>query len=134
MPNGICSIFTISLKTIVEQLILLGGVYLNPVLSQLGKVKDSATVSALSQMRYYDQLCTVLAVNKVDLRAMIDAMLLPARADAWWEFFLSGVPENQLARPEEYNFNRNLIHSPAWIALLLTKFNVPPPVLGVILG
>ncbi|KAJ3318939.1 hypothetical protein HDV06_006928 [Boothiomyces sp. JEL0866] len=119
-----------NVKWIIEKMTELGGSYLSPILLPLGKIRDSVGVSPLAQMRLYDQLSTAMAVNKVDLRALIDAIAAPARVDKIWAFYLASVPDNQLARPEEYNFDLNNIHNPIWVALLYTKFSIPPPPLG----
>ncbi|KAJ3269686.1 hypothetical protein HDV01_001114 [Terramyces sp. JEL0728] len=119
-----------NVKCLIEKMTLLGGSYLSPILLPLGKLRDSVGVSPLQQMRLYDQLTTSMAVNKVDLRALIDAIASPARVDKFWGFYLASVPDNQLARPEEYNYDLNNIHNPLWVALLYTKFSIPPPPLG----
>ncbi|KAJ3000336.1 hypothetical protein HDV02_006143 [Globomyces sp. JEL0801] len=108
----------------------MGGSFMTPILSQLNKIRDSVTSSPLNQMRVYDNLCTAMAINKIELRPLIDAMILPFRVDQFWDFFLSGIPENQLARPEDYNYKKVYIQMPIWISLFYTKFNVPPPPIG----
>ncbi|KAJ3309526.1 hypothetical protein HDV04_005966 [Boothiomyces sp. JEL0838] len=119
-----------NVKWIIEKMTELGGSYLSPILLPLGKLRDSAGVSQLAQLRLYDQLSTAMAVNKVDLRALIDAIAAPAKVDKFWAFYLASVPDNQLARPDEYNYDLNNIHNPLWISLLYTKFSIPPPPLG----
>ncbi|KAJ3090469.1 hypothetical protein HK102_003650 [Quaeritorhiza haematococci] len=67
------------------------------------------------------------------LEALRDAMdaKSPELVDVFWQFFLADVPDNHLVRPDEYNYSRNFIHAPFWVALLMTKLKVPPPVVSL---
>lgn len=116
---------------LIDLITLIGGSSVNLILVPLGNLRDSVHLPKEKLMREYDQLCTTIATNKAELRASVEAACIPARIDTFWYFFLEGVAENQLARPEEYNYQKNLVHNPVWIALFCTKLNVPPPPVGV---
>jgi hypothetical protein len=116
-----------NVKSLVELINLMGGTLFNSISVSLGNIRDTVTTTKVELIRAYDQLCTAIAINKSELRGAIDAATLPARIDAFWDFFSEHVPDNQLARPEEYNFNKNFVHDPIWISLLCTKLSVPPP-------
>jgi len=51
--------------------------------------------------------------------------------DKFWEFFLKNCSDDQLIRPDEFNYSRFFIQTPFFITLLYSKFNIPPPALNV---
>ncbi|KAJ3339980.1 hypothetical protein HDU91_000920, partial [Kappamyces sp. JEL0680] len=115
---------------LIEQITFLGQNSIAALLPTLNKLKSVRKLNELELVRAYDAFATALAANKQDFRGIIEAMAVPIRVDECWAFFLNGVPENQLVRPEEYDYLRNFIHSPIWISLVYTKFTVPPPPMG----
>jgi hypothetical protein len=82
------------------------------------------------KLDYLDRFAITLAKNAEKL---VDALLrvppnmnLPL-IDIFWKFFLQDAPDHFLVRPDDYNYNRNLIHQPFWITLLATRLEIPPP-------
>jgi hypothetical protein len=117
----------ISLTILIEQIQLLGAGFITPLNVTIQALKEVANKSILVKIKAYDNLCIALALNKVELKAVIDALIVVERTDQFWNFFLHDVQENQLARVNEYDYSRNYISNPFWIALFCTKFNVQPP-------
>ena len=115
---------------VIDQLLNLGTVALGPVAGFLAKLRDHPKKSCFDQVRMYESFSSFLLLNKLDLRPIIEVVISGAKVDEVWAFYLSGVPENQLVRPEEYNYSRNSIHNPMWASLLYSKFSIPPPPLG----
>jgi hypothetical protein len=120
-----------NVSIILDQLILIGSSALGSVTGYLGKLRSAPKNSSFDQLRIYDTLSAYLLTSKLELRNIIDIVFSHARVDEVWAFYLHRVPENQLVRPEEYNYNLNRIQNPMWPALLFSKFSVPPPPLGV---
>lgn len=116
-----------SLRIIVEEIQRLGGGIISPLNNALIALKDASSKPLLGLIKAYDTLCITLAINKVELRTITEALVNVDRTDQYWNFFLHDVQENQLARSDEYDYSRNYIANPFWIALLCTKFNVQPP-------
>lgn len=116
-----------SLRILIEQIQTLGTGVIIPLHSTLTSLKESTYKNLLIQIKAYDSLSTALAVNKIELRAIIEPLLGVERTDVFWNFFLHDIQENQLARSDEYDYSRNYIVNPFWIALLGTKFNIIPP-------
>jgi hypothetical protein len=114
-------------KTLIEQIQVLGAGMILPLNATLLALKEATNKSMLTQIKAYDNLCIALAINKIELRTITDALVAIERTDQFWNFFLNDVQENQLARSDEYDYSRNYIANPFWIALLCTKFNVRPP-------
>lgn len=52
-------------------------------------------------------------------------------SDVYWTFFLHDVPDTQLAKPDDYSYDRNYVVSPTWVSLLYSKLRVAPPPLRV---
>ncbi|KAJ1568770.1 hypothetical protein HK405_014015 [Cladochytrium tenue] len=102
------------------------------VLVPLGLVHDSINGGTLERrLRAFDELANFLYKNKGDLQDLVSALGQKTTVEEFWIFFLKDTPENQLVRPDDYDFGRNFIHAPFWIALVLTKLSVgPPPALG----
>ncbi|KAL2913671.1 hypothetical protein HK105_206831 [Polyrhizophydium stewartii] len=114
-------------QIVLDQIQHLGSTTLTQIISPLTQVADSLRGPINPRIKAYDQLATALALHKTEYRPLIDAMLLYERIDEFWNFYLSDVPENQLARPDDYNYSRNFVQSPFWISILLTKFSCTPP-------
>ena len=93
-------------------------------------MKEVVKRNGFDRLKVYETISNAIVLSKSDLRPIVEFCLQTARADEIWGYFLGGVPENQLARPEEYNYNRNHAHNPMWMALMYCKFALPPPPLG----
>ncbi|KAJ1562765.1 hypothetical protein HK096_003735 [Nowakowskiella sp. JEL0078] len=117
-----CLVIELIVKMIIDIQI---GAFL---LEYLETLKSSLNKPYFFTIKAYDDLAFAIAKEKLGgLQDLVAAIALEENVDLFWEFFLSDVPENQLVRPDEYNYTRNFIHSPFWISLLLTKLNVHPP-------
>lgn len=123
-----------NVKSLVDLINVIGGTLFNSILVPLGNIRDAVSATKVELTRAYDQLCTAIANHESELRGAIDAAAQPTRIDVFWNFFLEKVPDNQLPRPEEYNFNKNFVHDPIWISLFCTKLSLPPPPFGVDIG
>ncbi|EGF80415.1 hypothetical protein BATDEDRAFT_24972 [Batrachochytrium dendrobatidis JAM81] len=121
-------------QTVISKIHQLGNQSLVQIQSQLNQMNESLQGTLQIKIRAYDQLATSLAIHKTDYRSLIDAMLLHERIDEFWQYYLADVPENQLARPDDYNYSRNMIQSPFWVSLLFTKLSCAPPLLSTSLG
>jgi hypothetical protein len=119
-----------NVKELVDMLTTMGGAFFGPLSTQLGKLRDAQHLTSLGMMKLYDQLITALAVAKLEMKSLVETFSIPYRVDSFWQYFMHKVPENQLVRPEEYDYTRNYVHNPIFSALLFTKFSVPPPPLG----
>jgi hypothetical protein len=95
--------------------------------AHVAELKDSFSGSLSVRLRSMDNLANYMAKSKSELKELIAAIVDDKFVDEYWKFFLHDAPENQLVRPDEYNYVRNFIQGPFWIALLLTKLGVPPP-------
>jgi hypothetical protein len=115
---------------LVDQIILLGQNGISSLLPALLKFKNAPKLGELELVRTFDYLATLMIMNKHDYRLIIEAMSHSSRVDESWQFFIQGVPENQLVRPEEYDYLRIHVQNPIWFALFYTKFGIPPPPIG----
>lgn len=78
-------------------------------------------------IRAFDDLANFVQKDRTELRDLVNGISQDSTVDEFWEFFLGDAPDNQLVRPDDYNYGRNFIHNPYWIAIMLTKISVPPP-------
>ncbi|KAJ3313925.1 hypothetical protein HDU76_002509 [Blyttiomyces sp. JEL0837] len=101
------------------------------VLVTLGLLRDTLGGPVRVTLRAFDDLANFIAKERVDFAELIDAITQESSVDEYWMFFLDDAPENQLVRPDDYNYNRNFIHAPFWISILLSKLNVNPPPLTI---
>ena len=124
-------ISSFSIRLIIDQIFILGGSTITSISTQLTALREATMKSMLALTKAYDSLCTSIAVHKSEIRPIIDALINNERPDKYWSFFLGDVQENQLARPDDYNYFRNFTQSPFWISLLCTKFNILPPALVI---
>ncbi|KAI8904746.1 armadillo-type protein [Gorgonomyces haynaldii] len=115
------------LRVLVDNIVILGGTVIIPITSALTALREATSKSALTLIKAYDNLCIALAVHKPEMRALVDALCNTERADKFWSYYLEDVQENQLAKPDEYDYSRNYVQAPYWISLLCTKFNILPP-------
>jgi hypothetical protein len=85
-----------------------------------------------------DQLDRFAIALAKDSGKLVDALLkIPPNMslpliDIFWKFYLYDAPDHFLVRPDDYNYNRNLIHQPFWISLLATRLEIPPPGIQVL--
>lgn len=112
----------------------MGGSSLNGLAGALQQVGDCVNKPILTRIKAYDALAVSLAMQKVELRPLVDALLVSDCTDAYWNFFHANVQENQLARVDIYESGINYIQTPFWVALLCTKFNIAPVPLEPHLG
>ncbi|OAJ41162.1 hypothetical protein BDEG_24803 [Batrachochytrium dendrobatidis JEL423] len=75
----------------------------------------------------------LLATSQADI-SFVWAYIVALMSPALGSYYLADVPENQLARPDDYNYSRNMIQSPFWVSLLFTKLSCAPPLLSTSLG
>ncbi|KAJ3041918.1 hypothetical protein HDV00_008427 [Rhizophlyctis rosea] len=115
------------IKKVISHLFQLSNTPFRSIVTPLGLVKDALSTSQMQVMKAYDDLANALARERIELKELIDATVVDANVDEFWNFYLHDVPENQLVRPDDYNYTRNFVHAPFWIALLLTKLTIPPP-------
>lgn len=66
---------------------------------------------------------STLSLNSEMSQVMISTCLI----DRFWEFFNHGCPLHFLPRPDDYDFSKNFIQTPYWVALFGTKLEIPPP-------
>lgn len=103
------------------------GIPLAPVNQFVIKVKDSVLLKSHVLLDELDNLANGILKAKVELGALMDHLMSPDLIDAFWDFFAADMPESQLVRIDDYNYNCVFVHSPFWTSLLLTKIGVPPP-------
>ncbi|KAJ3242402.1 hypothetical protein HDU78_001407 [Chytriomyces hyalinus] len=97
------------------------------LLIPLGLVKDSLSKSIVHTIKAYDDLANAILKDKSKLTDLLESMTLETNADAFWGFYLEGVTDSQLVRPDDYDYTRNFIHAPFWISIVLTKLSMTPP-------
>jgi hypothetical protein len=115
------------LKCVIRQIKSVGSKYISVIAGPLEELSKPSNENLLTQIGNLDDLATAMAVNKLDLRLILDLVFQNEKTDYFWDYFLADVQENQLARPGDYDYSRNYTHSPFWIAILFTKFNILPP-------
>ncbi|KAI9350180.1 armadillo-type protein [Obelidium mucronatum] len=93
----------------------------------LGLVKDSFGGPLVTTLKAFDDLANAILKDKPKLQELIDALTSESSADTFWYFFLDGVTDSQLVKPDDYDYTKNFIHSPFWISILLTKLSMTPP-------
>ncbi|KAI8822501.1 armadillo-type protein [Fimicolochytrium jonesii] len=114
-------------KKVLEHLFRLSDTDFRTIVTPLGAVKDALDESFPSLLKAFDSLAFAMARDRIEIKALIDATIADHNVDHFWDFFLGDVVDNQMVDPDDYNYGRNFIHGPFWIALLLTKLAVPPP-------
>ena len=98
----------------------------------VNKVKESLKAPQSTLLAEWDNLANLIAKFKgSESRSLVEILTDPKLIDPVWDYFAADSAENQLIRPDDYNFNVTFVHSPLWIALLMTKLSVPPPPLVV---
>ncbi|KAI8809948.1 armadillo-type protein [Cladochytrium replicatum] len=79
-------------------------------------------------LKCFSELASAIAKDRAgELRELVVAITLDENVDTFWQYFLGSVDENQLAKPDDYNYSKNFVHSPCWTAILLTKLGIHPP-------
>ncbi|KAI9362464.1 armadillo-type protein [Zopfochytrium polystomum] len=120
-------------KVAVDILVeLINGTPFKSVLVPLGLVRDAVGSPLQAKIRAYDDLANFIFKERVELKDLVAALSQETTVDEFWNFFLKDAPENQLVRPDDYNYGRNFIHGPFWISLLLSKLSIAPPPLLVL--
>ncbi|KAI9005894.1 armadillo-type protein [Gaertneriomyces semiglobifer] len=99
------------------------------IATPLGNVKDAQGGPFPLLLRAYDELAysICMARERTEVGDLIKSITMEDKVDEFWNFFLQDAPDNQLVRPDDYNYARNFVHTPFWISLLLTKLEVLPP-------
>ncbi|KAI9207546.1 armadillo-type protein [Polychytrium aggregatum] len=97
------------------------------IVANLTKLSAVIGGPLLEVIKCMDELANQIAKDRVELREIIDSIISDDNADMMWNFFLSEVLDNGLVKPDEYDYSRNFIQSPFWVALLMTKLGVSPP-------
>ena len=108
------------------------GIPLAPVKQFVIKVKDSVSLKPHVLLDELDNLANGILKAKVELGSLTDHLMSPDLIDSFWDFFAADMPESQLVRIDDYDYNCVFVHSPFWTSLLLTKIGVPPPPVLVI--
>ena len=121
------------LNLILDYLLGSAGGSLSSIMPLLVKVKENVKQPSHLLIRDLDNLANGIMKCRGELKPVLDVLLNHEYTDEYWIFYATDTPENQLIRPDDYNYNHLFIHGPFWIALLLTKLHVPPPPLSVIL-
>jgi hypothetical protein len=119
--------FQNSLEAVLENISGNLGVPLAPINRFVVKVKDSLSSKSHVFLDELDNLANGFLKAKVELGALMDHLTSPDLIDAFWEFFAADMPESQLVRIDDYDYNCVFVQSPFWTSLLLTKLGVPPP-------
>ncbi|KAJ3064614.1 hypothetical protein HDU98_011984, partial [Podochytrium sp. JEL0797] len=93
----------------------------------LGFVKDSFGGPPAKTIKAFDDLANSILKDRPKLQELIDALMMESTVDTFWFFYLEGVTDSQLVKPDEYDYTKNFIHSPFWISILLSKLSMTPP-------
>ncbi|KAI8611201.1 armadillo-type protein [Chytriomyces sp. MP71] len=93
----------------------------------LSLIRDSLGKSLPATIKAYDDLANAILKEKVKLTELIEFLTLETNADMFWDFFLEGIEDNKLVRPDDYGYTRNFVHAPFWISILLVKLCMTPP-------
>ncbi|KAI9106007.1 armadillo-type protein [Phlyctochytrium arcticum] len=117
-------------RKVCEYLLQMSNSSFRSIITPLGAVKDALQSGPAQLLKAYDELANCILKERAELPELIAAVTMDATGDEFWGFFLEDAPENQLVRPDDYNYARNFVHAPFWVALLLTKLGAPPPALG----
>ncbi|KND03924.1 uncharacterized protein SPPG_01373 [Spizellomyces punctatus DAOM BR117] len=117
-------------KKASDYLFRLSDTHFGSIVTPLGAVRDAQGGPFPLLLKAYDELANVIARDRTEITELVDAITLDANVDEFWNFYLEDAPDNQLVRPDDYNYARNFVHTPFWISLLLTKLGVPPPSVG----
>ncbi|KAJ3208349.1 hypothetical protein HDU82_002587 [Entophlyctis luteolus] len=105
---------------------------LKELMVPLGLVKDSIGGSVINTVKAFDNLANSILKDKPKLHELIDALTIESTVDKFWTFFLNGVTDSQMVKPDDYDYTRNFIHEPFWIAIILTKLSMTPPPISVL--
>ncbi|KAJ3352902.1 hypothetical protein HDU83_007559 [Entophlyctis luteolus] len=105
---------------------------LKELMVPLGLVKDSIGGSVINTVKAFDNLANSILKDKPKLHELIDALTIESTVDKFWNFFLNGVTDSQMVKPDDYDYTRNFIHEPFWIAIILTKLSMTPPPISVL--
>lgn len=90
-------------------------------------LKEVPAVKLTSRIKVYDEFATFLSINRSHCKQIIETIVSEDISDYIWNFYLGDVSDNYLARPDEYTYKRNFIHTPFWFSTLYTKIGVLPP-------
>ncbi|KAJ3084110.1 hypothetical protein HDU99_003321 [Rhizoclosmatium hyalinum] len=101
----------------------------NQLMVPLGLLKDSFGGPLIYTIKAYDDLANAILKDKPKLQELIDSLTAEGTVDTFWFFFLDGVADSQLVKPDDYDYTKNFIHSPFWISILLAKLSMTPPAL-----
>ena len=82
-------------------------------------------------IKAYDNLANAIHINQNNCKNITNILFDDYFTDKFWDFFLENCSDDQLVKPDEYNYSKFFIQTPFFISLLYSKFSVPPPALNV---
>ena len=123
----------ISVKKVIDNLLSTQNSSTKQLFGPLEKLREViSSRSLLRIVKCYDEVASTIIEHKEDFASLVGAIRQEEIVDQFWSFFLHDVPENQLARPDDYSYARLFVHSPFWVSLLLSKIGMPPPSIQVL--
>lgn len=115
---------------VVEQIENMGLHSIGCLSNSLWALKNIKKLSYMDYARTLEALSSLMILNRIELRVVIDSMIHIDNVDKFWFFFLSqgkaGVEGEEVGRPDEYDYGKNEIQSPLWISLIGSKFSIIP--------
>eukprot|EP00833_Pecoramyces_ruminatium_P009167 jgi/Orpsp1_1/1183199/evm.model.c7180000084240.1 len=97
----------------------------------LKEIKDTLEKKNSEDLiKAYDNLANAIHINQNNCKVLTTILFENYITDKFWDFFLENCPDDQLIRPDEFNYSRFFIQLPFFISLLYSKFSIPPPALN----
>lgn len=93
----------------------------------LNLLLDHSQKSLFSRVKAYNLLADTLASNE-DKLGLKGALSASAHVYVFWNHFLRTIPENQMAKPENYSFTKFTAANPFWVSLLYVALDVKAPI------
>ncbi|ORX46647.1 hypothetical protein BCR36DRAFT_356717 [Piromyces finnis] len=118
--------------TVLDMIIKLSyNTVLQDLIPQLKEIKSVLENRNMDELIFsYDNLVNAILTNQNNFQNLTNILFEDFITDKFWDFFLENCPEDQLIRPDEYNYSNFFIQTPFFISILYSKFNIPPPALN----
>ncbi|ORY35099.1 hypothetical protein LY90DRAFT_704931 [Neocallimastix californiae] len=114
------SIIKLSYNTVLQELV-----------PNVKEIKDTLEKKLLEDLiKAYDNLANAIHINQNNCKNITNILFDDYFTDKFWDFFLENCSDDQLVKPDEYNYSKFFIQTPFFISLLYSKFSVPPPALN----